>query len=86
MEFLLSTSLEILNRGSEPTFCTTVGREVIDITLASYGLVDSITDWEISSEPSLSDHRYICSVCVTRLRYSTSGTLGALIGSPFEGA
>jgi len=32
---------------------------VIDITLGSYGLMDSITDWEVSLEPSLSDHRHI---------------------------
>ena len=30
-----------------------------DITLGSLGLLESITDWEISSEPSLSDHRHI---------------------------
>ena len=52
-------NLEILNRGNEPTFYTSVRQEVIDITLESYGLLDSITDWEVSSEPSLSDHRYI---------------------------
>jgi hypothetical protein len=56
IEFLNSTTLEIFNRGSEPTFCTTVRREVIDITLGSYGLMDSITDWEVSLEPTLSDH------------------------------
>jgi len=33
--------------------------EVIDITLGSYGLLDSITGWEVSLEPSLSDHRHI---------------------------
>jgi len=32
---------------------------VIDITLGSYGLMDSITDWEVSLKPSLSDHRQI---------------------------
>ena len=59
MGFLHSTSLEILNSGSEPTFYTSVRRELIDIALGSYGLMDSITDWEVSSEPSLSDHRHI---------------------------
>jgi len=59
MDFLHSTILEILNRGSEPTFCASIRREVIDITLGSYGLMDSITDWEVSLEPSLSDHRLI---------------------------
>ena len=58
-EFFNSTTLEIFNRGSEPTFCTSVRQEVIDITLGSYGLMDSITDWEVSLKPSLSDHRQI---------------------------
>jgi hypothetical protein len=59
IDFLNSTTLEIFNRGSEPTFCTRVRREVIDITLGSYELMDSIMDWEVSLEPSLSDHRHI---------------------------
>jgi hypothetical protein len=32
---------------------------VIDITLGSYGLLEIITDWEVSLEPSLSGHRHI---------------------------
>jgi hypothetical protein len=38
---------------------TSVRQEVIDITLGSYGLQDRILDWEVSLEPSLSDHRHI---------------------------
>jgi hypothetical protein len=59
IEFLNYTTLEIFNWGKEPTFCTSVRREGKNVTLGSYGLVDSITDWEVSSEPSLSDHRHI---------------------------
>ena len=58
MEFLNSSNLEILNRGDEPTFCSGYRQEVIDITLGSYGLLDRITGWEVSLEPSLSDHRH----------------------------
>jgi hypothetical protein len=32
---------------------------VIDITLGSYGLLEGITGWEVSLEPSLSDHKHI---------------------------
>jgi hypothetical protein len=32
---------------------------VIDITLGSFGLLESFKSWEVSSEPSLSDHRHI---------------------------
>jgi hypothetical protein len=59
MEFLGSTDVEILNWGDEPTFCSGGRLEVIDITLGSLGLLESILGWEVSSEPSLSDHRHI---------------------------
>jgi len=47
------------NRGNESTFCNVSRQEVTDITLVSYGLLESITGWEVSREPSLSDHRHI---------------------------
>ena len=59
VEFLNSSNLEILNQGNEPAFCSGCRLEVIYITLVSFGLLESITSWEVSSEPSLSDHRYI---------------------------
>jgi hypothetical protein len=58
-EFLNSTNLEILNWGNEPTFCSGGRSEVIDITLGSLRLLECIIGWEVSSEPSLSDHRHI---------------------------
>ena len=58
-EFLNTTNLEILNQGNEPIFCNVSRQEVIDINLGSYGLLESITGWEVSQEPSLSDHRHI---------------------------
>ena len=59
VEFLNSSNLEILNRGNEPTFCSGGRLEVTDITLGSLRLLESIIDWEVLSQPSLSDHRYI---------------------------
>jgi len=59
LEFLSCLKLEILNRGNEPTFCNVSRQEVIDITLGSYGLLESIIRWEVSREPSLSDHKHI---------------------------
>jgi len=59
VEFLNTTDLEILNWGNEPTFCSGGRSEVIDITLGSLRLLESIIGWEVSSEPSLSDHRHI---------------------------
>jgi len=59
LQFLNSSNLEILNRGNESTFCNASRQEVIDITLGSYGLLESITGWEVSQEPSLPDNRHI---------------------------
>jgi len=59
VEFLNSSNIEILNQGTEPTFCSGGRLEVIDITLGSFGFLESITSWGVSSEPSLLDHGYI---------------------------
>jgi hypothetical protein len=59
LEFLNTTNLKILNQGNEPTFCSGGRSEVIDITLGSLRLLESIIGWEVSSEPSVSDHRHI---------------------------
>jgi hypothetical protein len=59
VEFLNSSNLEVLNKGNEPTFCNVSRWEVIDITLGTYELLDSIMEWEVSLEPSPSDHRHI---------------------------
>jgi hypothetical protein len=59
MEFLNSSNLEILNRGSDSTFCSGSRMEVIDITLGTLRLLESITDCEVSSEPSLLYNRHI---------------------------
>ena len=73
MEFLNSSNLEILNQGNGPTFCSGGRLEVINITLGSFGLLESIIGLEYSSAPALSDHRHILftlqgsiSVCLTR--------------------
>jgi hypothetical protein len=59
VEFLNSTDLEILNRDNDPTSCNSRRLDVIDTTLRSFELLQSIKDWEVSSEPSLADHRHI---------------------------
>jgi len=59
VEYLNTTHLEILNRGNEPTLCSGGRSEVMDITLGSTRLLESIAGWDVSSRPSLSDHRHI---------------------------
>jgi hypothetical protein len=59
VEFPNTTTLEILNRENEHTFCSGGRLEVTDITQEALRLIESIIGWEVSSEPSLSDYRYI---------------------------
>jgi hypothetical protein len=58
VEYLNSKNLEILNQDNDPTFCNGFRLEVTDITLGSFGLLGRVKSWEVSSEPSLSDHRH----------------------------
>ena len=59
LNYLISTSLQILNKGGLHTFCTAAREETIDLTLASLNICDRIKRWHVSDEPSLSDHRHI---------------------------
>ena len=58
-DFIISNNLAISNRGEEPTFITTNRREVLDITLVSESISNTIRDWKVLEECSHSDHRYI---------------------------
>jgi hypothetical protein len=60
MEYLVNSNLNILNRGNEPTFVVRNRKEVIDLTLGTNKIGDLVSNWHVSDEPSLSDHRYIC--------------------------
>lgn len=59
MEFIASTSLEILNKGKEPTFVTKTRKEVLDVTFATRSILDRIANWRVSNEETLSDHKEI---------------------------
>jgi hypothetical protein len=59
MEFLVSSNLNILNHGNEPTFVVCNRKEVIDLTLGTNKMVNLVSNWHVSDELSLSDHRYI---------------------------
>jgi hypothetical protein len=60
IEFLVSSNLNILNRGNESTFVVHNRKEVIDLTIRTNKIGDLVSNWHVSDEPSLSDHRYIC--------------------------
>jgi hypothetical protein len=59
LEYLVSANLNILNKGNEPTFVVSNRQEVTDLTLGTDKVVDLVSDWHVSDEISLSDHRYI---------------------------
>ncbi|XP_018303555.1 uncharacterized protein [Mycetomoellerius zeteki] len=59
LEYLVTTDLEVLNKGNEPTFCAAGRSEVLDLPLCSRGSVRKVREWKVSDEPSLSDHRLI---------------------------
>ncbi|XP_026316721.1 uncharacterized protein LOC113227862 [Hyposmocoma kahamanoa] len=58
-EYLFTTNLQILNKGTTPTFVNKRSRTIIDLTLASDGAANLVHDWHVSEEASLSDHRWI---------------------------
>jgi len=58
-EYLVTTDLIILNKGTKPIFVAAGRQTVIDITLASSDIASFANEWRVSDEESLSDHRYI---------------------------
>ncbi|XP_070499431.1 uncharacterized protein [Chironomus tepperi] len=59
LDFLLIKELIVLNEGNEPTFSNSIREEVLDITFCNRVVCNMVRKWNVSSEPSLSDHRYI---------------------------
>ncbi|KAJ8915709.1 hypothetical protein NQ315_000643 [Exocentrus adspersus] len=51
--------LDILNGGTKPTFVIRNRQEVIDITISNSWSSHLVTNWRVSSEVSMSDHRHI---------------------------
>ncbi|PNF43884.1 hypothetical protein B7P43_G02776, partial [Cryptotermes secundus] len=60
MKFLVSSNLNILNHGNEPTFMVFNRKEVTDLTLGTNNIGNLVSNWHVSDEPSLSDRRYMC--------------------------
>ncbi|XP_011313216.1 uncharacterized protein [Fopius arisanus] len=59
LEYLANAELEILNRGTSPTFVTARAQCIIDITLCDRRLAHRCVNWRVDQEDSLSDHRCI---------------------------
>ncbi|XP_048514354.1 uncharacterized protein LOC125501755 [Athalia rosae] len=59
LEYLSLERLEILNRGSKPTFINSLRREVIDLTLCTSKVVHMTKNWRVREEDTFFDHRRI---------------------------
>ena len=58
-EFLAASDLYWSNTGNTPTFRVANRSEVIDITLVDPSTLNRVTNWQVSENPSLSDHAFI---------------------------
>jgi hypothetical protein len=56
--YIMANGLDIVNRGTKPTYVTSNRQEVIDITIATVYVGNCIKDWHVTEEVSCSDHRY----------------------------
>jgi hypothetical protein len=69
----VSSNLNVLNHGNEPTFMVSNRKEVIDLTLGTNKIANLVSNWHVSDETSLSDHRYIyfqiCNILINQVTY-----------------
>lgn len=56
---MVKDDLYLFNHGNTPTFVTKVREDVLDITFGFKFFEKIVTDWQVSEEPSMSDHRII---------------------------
>ena len=59
-EYITTTNLEVANHGTEPTFCASNKRTVIDVTLVDKVLYRDIHQWHVLPDDTMSDHRQTC--------------------------
>jgi hypothetical protein len=72
MEYLVSTNLNILNKGNEPTYVIS-NRKVTHLTLVTSKIGDLVTNWHVCDEISLSNDTHqvlqLCDLDVARPEY-----------------
>lgn len=59
LEYLYETNLLVINRGSAPTFRNAIREEVLDLTIGTPIIANSVQDWRVSNEETLADHQHI---------------------------
>jgi hypothetical protein len=60
MQYLVSSNLNILIQGNEPTFIVCNRKEVTDLTIGTNKISNLVNNWHVSEGPTLSDHGYTC--------------------------
>lgn len=58
-DYLTDIDAIVLNEGNEPTFSSNGRDEVLDISFCSQSIFTLFENWQVSNEPSLSDHKHI---------------------------
>jgi hypothetical protein len=59
MEFLVSSKLNIKSHSNKPTSAVHNRKEITDLTLETNKTGNLVSNWHVSGEPSVSDHRPI---------------------------
>lgn len=59
LDYICSNNLDIMNEGNKPTFINAIRQEVLDLTLATPFVSQSIKNWRVMEETSFSDHSSI---------------------------
>ena len=67
MDYLNTTNIIPINIGNKPTFQNYRRSEVLDVTMASLNIIDSISDWKVLDEMTFSDHKYITFIISSNL-------------------
>ena len=59
LDFITLNNLTWANEGNTPTFVTRTREEVLDLTIHTHSLTDTIIDWRVNTKRILSDHRMV---------------------------
>ena len=60
IELMMSSyGLQLANKGDKYTYDCSTGRSIIDITLGTNRIVQSIQDWQVEDKEFFSDHKRI---------------------------
>lgn len=58
-EWMAANDLTIANQGKKPTFHVQGYSSILDLTIATSNVINSIVNWDVSDKETLSDHNYI---------------------------